>query len=102
MPAAATRDHCVSAERHGFIGTAGNKVTAIVKKDGKTEIRPSRRVSSTERSHIHKGTLYIAEFAAVSKIENIENALDKPPKPTVIYTDLPKTRRTAGSSLRLT
>jgi len=36
------------------------------------------------------GTLYIAEHAQVSKVENIEDHLDSPPKPTVIYTDLPK------------
>ena len=36
------------------------------------------------------GTLYIAELSKVSKIEKIEDNLDNPPKPTVIYEDLPK------------
>jgi glucose/arabinose dehydrogenase len=36
------------------------------------------------------GTLYIAEVSQVSKIEGIEDQLDSPPKPTVIYDDLPK------------
>ena len=36
------------------------------------------------------GTLYIAELSQISKIENIEDKLDNPPKPTVIYSDLPK------------
>ena len=39
---------------------------------------------------IHKGTLYIAELSQISKIDDIEDKLDNPPKPTVIYTDLPK------------
>jgi glucose/arabinose dehydrogenase len=36
------------------------------------------------------GTLYIAELSQISKIEGIEDKLDDPPKPTVIYSDLPK------------
>jgi glucose/arabinose dehydrogenase len=38
----------------------------------------------------HNGTLYIAELSQISKIDGIEDQLDNPPKPTVIYTDLPK------------
>jgi glucose/arabinose dehydrogenase len=38
----------------------------------------------------HNGTLYIAELSQISKIEGIEDHLDNPPTPTVIYTDLPK------------
>jgi glucose/arabinose dehydrogenase len=37
----------------------------------------------------HKGTLYIAELSKISKIDNVEDKLDNPPKPTVFYTDLP-------------
>src|SRR5262245_49902578 len=75
-----------------FVGTRlGNKVTAIVKKDGKTETRTiAEGLYRPNGLAIHKGTLYIAELSQVSKIDNIENVLDKPPKPTVIYTDLPK------------
>jgi len=75
-----------------FVGTRlGNKVTAIVKKDGKTEIKTiAEGLYRPNGLALHKGTLYIAELSQVSKIENIENVLDKPPKPTVIYTDLPK------------
>ena len=36
------------------------------------------------------GTLYIAELSKISKIEKIEDNLDNPPKPTVIYDNLPK------------
>ena len=36
------------------------------------------------------GTLYIAELSKVSKIDKVEDILDNPPKPTVIYDKLPK------------
>jgi len=75
-----------------FVGTRlGNKVTAIVKKDGKTELKTI--ASGLYRPNglaYHNGTLYIAELSQISKIDNIENVLDNPPKPTVIYNDLPK------------
>ena len=75
-----------------FVGTRlGNKVTAIVKKDGKTEIKTvAEGLYRPNGLAIHKGTLYIAELSQISKIENIENVLNNPPKPTVIYKDLPK------------
>src|SRR6476660_8492484 len=34
--------------------------------------------------------LYIAELSRISKVERIEDNLDNPPKPVVIYDDLPK------------
>jgi glucose/arabinose dehydrogenase len=36
------------------------------------------------------GTLYIAEVASISKIENAEDVLDNPPQPATVYADLPK------------
>ena len=75
-----------------FVGTRfGNKVTAVVKKDGKTELKTV--ASGLYRPNglaIHKGTLYIAELSQISKIDKIEDVLDHLPAPTVIYKDLPK------------
>src|SRR5674476_530830 len=75
-----------------FVGTRfGNKVTAVVKKDGKTELKTV--ASGLYRPNglaFHNGTLYIAELSQISKIDNVESVLDNPPKPTVIYSDLPK------------
>ena len=75
-----------------FVGTRfGNKVTAVVKKDGKTELKTV--ASGLYRPNglaYHNGTLYIAELSQISKIDNVEDVLDNPPKPTVIYKDLPK------------
>jgi glucose/arabinose dehydrogenase len=75
-----------------FVGTRfGNKVTAVVKKDGKTEFKTvAEGLYRPNGLAYHNGTLYIAELSQISKIDNIEGKLDKPQKPTVIYSDLPK------------
>ena len=75
-----------------FVGTRfGNKVTAVVKKDGKTELKTvAEGLYRPNGLAYHKGTLYIAELSQISKIDNVEDNLDKVNKPTVIYTDLPK------------
>ncbi len=36
------------------------------------------------------GTLFIAEVSRISKIDNVEDALENPPPPTPVYEDLPK------------
>ena len=75
-----------------FVGTRfGNKVTAVVKKDGKTETKVvAEGLYRPNGLAFKNGTLYIAELSQISKIDNVEAQLDKPPKPTVIYKDLPK------------
>src|SRR5262249_41299800 len=68
-----------------------DKIHAIVDKDGKREVKVL--ASGLYRPNgivLHKGTLYIAELSQISKIENVEDKLDNPPKPTVIFSDLPK------------
>ena len=83
--ASATRAPCSSARRFG------NKVTAVVKKDGKTEIKViAEGLYRPNGLAYHNGTLYIAELSQISKIDNVEANLDKATKPTVIYKDLPK------------
>jgi glucose/arabinose dehydrogenase len=75
-----------------FVGSRlVDKVYAIVNKDGKREVKVL--ASGLYRPNgvaFHKGTLYIAELSQVSKIDNVEDHLDNPPKPTVIYDKLPK------------
>src|SRR5215470_3037032 len=75
-----------------FVGSrlVGN-VYAITNKDGKRTVK-------TIASGLHRpngvafknGTLYIAELSKISKIDNIEDKLDNPPKPAVIFDKLPK------------
>jgi glucose/arabinose dehydrogenase len=75
-----------------FVGSRlVDKVYAIVNKDGKHEVKVL--ASGLYRPNgvaFHNGTLYIAELSKVSKIDHVEDVLDNPPKPTVIYDNLPK------------
>ena len=68
-----------------------DKVTAIINKDGKRSVKVI--ASGLYRPNgvaFKNGTLYIAELSKISKIDKIEDNLDNPPKPTVIYDNLPK------------
>jgi glucose/arabinose dehydrogenase len=75
-----------------FVGSARtDKVHAIVGDDGRRKVKVL--ASGLHRPNglaFHDGTLYIAEVSKILKIENVEDALDDPPKPTVIYDGLPK------------
>ena len=75
-----------------FVGSrVVDKVHYITEKDGRREVKVL--VSGLHRPNglaIKDGTLYIAELSQVSKIEKVEDELDKSPKPTVIYSDLPR------------
>ncbi len=65
-----------------------DKVWAVVDRNGKRENKVI--ASGLDRPNglvFHKGTLYIAEGTRISKMENIEDNLDNPPKPVVIYSD---------------
>jgi len=68
-----------------------DKVYAITSKDGKRTAKTL--ISGLYRPNglaYHNGTLYIGELSKISKIENVEDKLDNPPKPTLVYDDLPK------------
>src|SRR5215471_17738773 len=75
-----------------FVGSRlVDKVYAIANKDGKREVKVL--ASGLYRPNgiaFHNGTLYIAELSKISKIDNVEDKLDNPPKPTLVYDDLPK------------
>ena len=75
-----------------FVGSRlVDKVYAIVDKDGKRTVKVL--ASGLYRPNgvaFKNGTLYIAELSKVSKIDHVEDVLDNPPKPTVIYDNLPK------------
>ena len=75
-----------------FVGSRlVDKVYAIINKDGKRTVKVL--ASGLYRPNgvaFRNGTLYIAELSKISKIDNVEDHLDNPPKPTVIYDKLPK------------
>jgi len=68
-----------------------DKLYAIVDKGGKREVKViAKDLYRPNGIALHDGTLYIAELSQISKIDKIEDNLDNTPKPTVIYSDLPK------------
>jgi glucose/arabinose dehydrogenase len=74
-----------------FVGNLlRDKVYAIVDRNGKREVKVI--ASGLDRPNglaFKDGTLYIAEGTRISKLEKIEDNLDNPPNPVVIYSDLP-------------
>jgi glucose/arabinose dehydrogenase len=74
-----------------FVGNrVFDKVYAVVDQNGKREVKIV--ASGLDRPNglaFLNGTLYVAEGTKISKIEKIEDNLDNPPKPVVIYSDLP-------------
>jgi glucose/arabinose dehydrogenase len=72
-----------------FVGSRlVDKVYAITPGDHKVKVIASG-LHRPNGVAFHDGTLYIAELSKISKIDNIEDTLDNPAKPTVIYDDLP-------------
>jgi glucose/arabinose dehydrogenase len=67
-----------------------DKVYAVVDQNGKREVKIL--ASGLDRPNglaFHNGALYIGEGTKISKLEKIEDNLDNPPKPVVVYDDLP-------------
>jgi glucose/arabinose dehydrogenase len=77
-----------------FVGNrALDKVYAVVSQGAKREAKVI--ASGLDRPNglaFKDGTLYIAEGTKISKLEKIEDNLDQPPKPVVIYSDFPDHR----------
>ena len=75
-----------------FVGSRlVDKVYAIENKDGKRAVKVIASGLYRPNGVAFKdGTLYIAELSKVSKIEKVEDNLESPPKPTLIYDKLPK------------
>jgi glucose/arabinose dehydrogenase len=75
-----------------FVGSRlVDKVYGIVNKDGKRSVKVIASGLYRPNGVAFKdGTLYIAELSRVSRIEKIDDVIDSPPKPTVIYDNLPK------------
>jgi glucose/arabinose dehydrogenase len=75
-----------------FVGSRlVDKVYGIENKDGKRQVKVIASGLYRPNGVAFKdGTLYIAELSKVSKIDKVEDNLDSPPKPTLIYDKLPK------------
>jgi glucose/arabinose dehydrogenase len=75
-----------------FVGSRlVDKVYGIENKDGKRSVKiVASGLYRPNGVAFKDGTLYIAELSKVSKIDKVEDNLDSPAKPTLIYDKLPK------------
>ena len=74
-----------------FVGNrTRDKVYAVVDRGGRREtITIASGLDRPNGLAFKDGTLYVAEGTKISKLEKIEDKLDNPPKPVVIYSDFP-------------
>ena len=75
-----------------FVGTRfpGN-VYAVVTKDGKREVKTiAKGLHRPNGVAFANGSLYVAELSRIIRYDNIEQNLDNPPAPVVIFDALPK------------
>ncbi len=75
-----------------FVGTrfAGN-VYAVVSKDGKREVKTiAKGLHRPNGVAFTNGSLYVAELSRIIRYDNIEQNLDNPPAPVVVFDALPK------------
>lgn len=75
-----------------FVGSRlVDKVYGIENKDGKRSVKiVASGLYRPNGVAFKDGTLYIAELSKVSRIDKVEDNLDSPAKPVVIYDKLPK------------
>jgi glucose/arabinose dehydrogenase len=75
-----------------FAGTrfVGN-VYAVVDKGGKREVKIiAKGLARSNGVAFKNGTLYVAELSRILRYDDIENHLDNPPAPIVVFDKLPK------------
>ena len=67
------------------------QVYAVVDRSGKREVKVIAKGLTQPNGVAFKGgTLYVAEISRITKLEGIEDKLDSPPAPVVVYDVLPK------------
>jgi len=85
------------AVRRGDKGTifvsslfVAGKIYAVTEKAGKREVKAILSdLLLPSGIEFHKGSLYVATPKQITRYDNIEDNLDKPPQPVVVYDKLP-------------
>jgi len=86
------RSMALGAKGTVFVGTrlVGN-VYAVVDKDGKRDVKTLLKGLHRPNGIVfHNGALYVAELSRILRYDNIEDNLDNPPKPVIVFDALPK------------
>jgi glucose/arabinose dehydrogenase len=66
------------------------KIYAVVDKGGKREVKTiAEKLMLPNGIEFHKGSLYVATPKAITRYDDIENTLDKPKDPVLVYDKLP-------------
>ena len=66
------------------------KIYAIVDKGGKREVKTiAEKLFLPNGIEFHKGSLYVATPKDITRYDDIENKLDAPPAPVMVYDTLP-------------
>lgn len=75
-----------------FVGTRMlDSVYAVVETDGKRVVKTLLKgLYRPNGVAFHNGALYVAELSRILRYDNIEDNLDNPPKPVVVFDALPK------------
>ena len=86
-----------------YVGTrfTGN-VYAVVTKDGKREVKTiAKGLHRPNGVAFVNGSLYVAELSRIIRYDNIEQNLDSPPAPVVVFDALPKDEPHGWKFMRL-
>ena len=68
----------------------GGKIYAVVEKGGKREVKTiAEKLMLPNGIEFYKGALFVATPKAITRYDDIENTLDKPRDPVVVYDQLP-------------
>ena len=66
------------------------KIYAVVDKGGKREVKTlAEKLMLPNGIEFHKGSLYVATPKEITRYDNIEDTLDKPRDPVMVYNQLP-------------
>jgi glucose/arabinose dehydrogenase len=86
------RSIAVGAKGTVFVGTRlVDSVYAVVDKDGKREVKTILKGLHRPNGIVfHNGSLYVAELSRILRYDNIEDKLDNPGPPAVVFDALPK------------
>ncbi len=86
------RSLAVGAKGTVFVGTRLlENVYAVVEKDGKRQVKTIfKDLYRPNGVAFYNGSLYVAELSRILRYDNIEDHLDNPPQPVLVFDALPK------------
>jgi glucose/arabinose dehydrogenase len=86
-----------------FVGTRfPGTVYAVVDKNGQREVKTiAKGLHRSNGVAFKDGALYVAELSRIVRFDDIENRLDNPPQPVVVFDALPKDEPHGWKYMRL-